>query len=281
MGRSILLRTTAAVGLALCLPTIACGPADATDADSDTDAASGSTTDVSPTTGTAPATTSGADSTGLPPMMTTQGSSDSSDDGVGFVPRPDGGGSGLLPNGEPCKQAQECESGECWEFPGGGFAICSECTLDADCMRNGGPGTCGFSTSPWAVCTDGSLGMWCQGDDGCAAGLLCASPFPGSPLTQCGECNVTDDCTPDLLCAPLLAGGTACVAPGTVANDEFCTAPDDGLCLSTHCTEAEYEGMPSSLFLCGECSSDGDCLEGQVCMPGVISNTMLDGSGCL
>lgn len=248
---------------------VACGPASSADTDDE-----GSTGAASTSGGTTsgPVATTALDTTGGGPIATsTTGGGSSSSDG-GFIPRPDMGGPvDPLPNGEQCERADDCESGACYLFPGAGVGLCSDCETDADCMIDGGPGTCGFDASPWAVCTDGSAGQICMSDEACMGELVCAELFPGNPFTTCGECTTAANCMQTQLCILGDSGGTECIDPGTVENGGFCTGPDDGACMSGHCTSAQFMGMDVGLFLCGECSEDMDCDPGQVCMPAMAS----------
>ncbi|MEM6993374.1 MAG: hypothetical protein AAF721_22870 [Myxococcota bacterium] len=192
-------------------------------------------------------TTSGADEEGTDTASTDTAGTDSG----GFLDRPDLGGNAGVALGELCGSSEDCESEFCFMFPGSSMGVCSECEVDADCMRDGGPGTCTLTNgSPWGVCGDGSAGSLCQSDAGCAEGLICTAAFPGTPFLQCGVCGDEAPCDGEQLCVAQLGLGTGCVDPGTVENDAFCTGPDDGACASGHCTEALSQGNPAGLFYC-------------------------------
>lgn len=259
-----------------CLAT----PIDASDTD---DAASTGGTTQGPETGQG-GTTGGpsADSTdeGTTSGTSSSGSSEGSDDG-GFIRPPDVGRDLGLPLGEACSDNDDCESERCFIFSAGAGGVCSECALDSDCMRDGGPGTCTVEAgTPWGVCGDGSAGSWCQSDAGCADELVCTSVFEGSPFSLCGECSPSVPCDGVLVCVGQPGAGTSCVEPGSVPDGGVCSGPDDGACESTHCTEALFMDNPAGFFLCGECSSDDDCEKTQTCVPAVLSQMSSSGSLC-
>ena len=247
----------------------ACAPASSDDTDTGDDSTGEASTTGAVTTG--PIATTAVDTTGPGPIATSTTSGSSSDE-AGFIPRPDMGGPvDGLPNGEQCSRSDECASGSCFNFPGTTVGFCSDCESDADCMENGGPGTCTFGENFWAMCGTGAQGEMCMSQEACMDPWVCASAVPGSSLMTCGECLDASGCDPMQLCLPV-QGSTQCIDPGTVENGEFCSAPDDGACISGHCTPVSFMNMEIGLFTCGECSVDEDCDPGLVCMPAEIDN---------
>jgi hypothetical protein len=266
----------------------ACGPDGSPDAADDESSGSAGDSTGAPapattmpgTTTTAPPDTSG-DDTGSTSTMATGESTAGASDEAGFIPRPDAGGAGdPYPLGEQCEADRECESGNCFMFGDFGFGICSECAHDSECMKDGGPGTCSISGSQWAVCSDGSAGSMCESSEGCAEGLVCAVIFEGSPFELCSACATDAECDEGSACAPSFGMGNICALPGTIENGEFCPEEGDAYCVSTHCTQAEAMGMPAGLWFCGECATDGDCAEGQTCMPAFVTNMDFGPSMC-
>ncbi len=248
----------------------ACGPASSDDTDGD-ESSSSSTTDAGTTTTTGPMATTAVDTTGAESSSTSTGEGSSSDE-AGFIPVPDMGGAlPGLPNGEQCSRSDECASGSCFPLPGAPVGVCSDCESDADCMRDGEPGGCTFGESFWAVCGTGAQGELCMSQEACMEPLVCVEIVAGSGFMTCGECLDATACAPMQLCLPV-QNSTQCIDPGTVENGEFCSAPNDGACVSTHCTPLLFMNMEIGLFTCGECSLDEDCEPGQVCMPAEIDS---------
>lgn len=264
----------------------ACGPDTTPEAmDDGSSGSAGETTAGAPPATTMPGTTA-MGSTGTPSDDTasTPGESDSSagsSDEAGFIPRPDvgapGDGTAL---GEQCEADRDCASRSCFLFPGGGFGLCSECALDSDCMMDDGPGTCSLGQG-WAVCTGGEAGSMCQSSDGCAGDLVCAPIIEANPFNFCSACATDAECDEGSACTPGFTMGNYCATPGTIEIDEPCPEAGGAYCLSTHCTEALYDDMPTGLYLCGACTADTDCEEGQVCSPAIVTNMSFSGSVCM
>lgn len=189
------------------------------------------------------------------------------------------------PLGLPCIDAFECCSGECFvQGPLGG--VCSACTTDADC-RFGCTAGSPLDGTP-AECGDGDLGSGCQTSGACLPGLWCATIFeiPGIlSAATCGECQADGDCGPGLQCAPLhepglMAGYWRCVAPGSLPIDAGCDG--DAECASGHCAEASIMGIPV-MFVCSECSDNGDCDFGLCQLPEVVidgTELVLESGSC-
>lgn len=275
-----------------------CGSAveiDGTDTDTDGSSSSASTsgspTSSTPTTND-PSTSSGVTTGGVtttpPPGSTTQVSDDSSsDDGSNFI-TPETGDSGPdkpQPNGAQCVGDDGCVSGFCYLLPQGG-GVCSECLVDQDCEM----GTCAINSGPmFAACTDGSQGLQCNTDEGCAGDLVCSELIDTGGFFNasfCSECNGPEQCGPEQFCAPEydlqnISGSFNCVDAGMVEIGGGCPLVDgDGACASGHCTSADLFGF-AELALCGECSTNEDCPEETpTCAPAEASMNGITPSTC-
>ena len=287
------IRTAPFIALRVCLPVAllgvpaACGPDGTTDAMTDGSSESSGDTTGGPATATTmpgtttamPGSTSMGDDTSSTTAMVEPDSSGGSSDEAGFIPRPDAGGpSDPYPLGEQCEADRECASGSCFLFPGLDFGLCSECALDSDCMIDGGPGTCSFGQA-WAVCTGGEAGTMCQSSEGCEGDLVCAPIFEVNPFQYCSECATDAECDEGNACTPGNLGNY-CATPGSIENHAPCPEAGGAYCMSTHCTEALYDGMSFGIFVCGECTVDTDCAEGQTCTPAFLTDMDLSGSVC-
>jgi hypothetical protein len=226
--------------------------------------------------------TTGSSTSGIDPDSDPTLDSSGSSEEEGFIPRPDMGGRlDGFPLGEMCEADRDCDSNACF-FIVPGFGICSECALDSDCMIDGAPGTCGFSgAQPWGTCTDGSAGSMCQSSEGCQPDLVCALFSEGSPISFCSECDSDEMCERGMLCSPTFTGQHTCVVPGTVELGELCPAEGSIVCASGHCTQARSNGNPSGLWLCGECTLDEDCAEGQTCQAATVGMMDVTPSVCV
>lgn len=192
------------------------------------------------------------------------------------------------PNGGMCEDASDCESGFCYQIPMLG-GVCSECLTDTDCEM----GTCSLDPMAfYAVCTDGSIGVMCSGDEGCMGDLVCAELIDTGGLFNanfCSECNDTTPCAGGQICAPVydlasFQGYLACMDPGTVPNGGGC--PLDGfqgdgeVCQSGICSVADLLGL-IPIGVCGDCLTDMDCMGMEMCTPAVADMTGLQGSMCM
>jgi hypothetical protein len=209
---------------------------------------------------------------------TTATSADSGDDSEsgGFINPDDESGPGAPgPNGAQCGTNEECESGYCYTIPMVG-GVCSECLMDADCEM----GTCALDAAAmYAVCTDGSLGSMCDSDEGCMGDLVCTELIDTMGLfnaNYCSECGESAPCEGEQVCSPTydadnFSGYFTCVDPGSVPNGGGCPLEggmgDGTPCESGHCGAADLFMGFVSLGVCGECTTDEDCMEGQTCTP--------------
>lgn len=253
------------------------GSASDTEATSTTGGATTSTSDTPTTSGTtgdggttAAPTTSGVDTCGgfIGDCTTTATT----------------GGAGLGELGDMCANDDECKSGNCYSNPLAGGGVCSECNEDQDCADAGTGISCSIGMVGYAVCEDGSLGDQCMSQAACQDGLYCDSliniPIPGIIPDFCGECADSADCADGMICTPEIdpmsfTGAKKCVAKGSVPNDSLCPTgePDaDDACMSGHCSVATVMQIVM-VGLCGECSSDADC------MGGTCQDAMVDPMG--
>jgi hypothetical protein len=183
-----------------------------------------------------------------------------------------------LPDGSMCSTDDECASMNCYTIPMfGGF--CAECNEDADCVEAGTGISCSIDLfSMNAVCAPGVEGNNCESDAACMDPLVCAAVIETGgflPLDTCGECADSSMCMNGELCSPVLmgiGGSNQCVAPGSVANDALCPTNDaegDMACMSGFCDTVTVMGI-LNVPVCGECSTDMDCMMGMTCMPGAF-----------
>jgi hypothetical protein len=282
-------RLPATTTLLLLLAT-ACSSDDGTAADGSGSGSSGSST----------STTGVASDPGATSVVSGQGSSTGSSttpvdpdssggmDSIGFISAgssSSGGPVGPLPDGGFCQVDDECESGHCLAIDGVG-GVCSECEMDADCEM----GTCTFEILVgYSICTDGSAGVDCESDRGCAEGLVCAPVFgdDGFSPTRCSECSPDVPCPAGQGCALITDNGLldaylGCIDAGTVPLGETCPVVDgvgDGtICTSGQCGVIDVFGF--QIGVCSECDADDDCMMGQTCSPPGFDMGMLTPGTC-
>ena len=274
----------AALALTLGCPSDDSG---AGDGDDDTDADADTST-------SGPATSDGSASmTGASASMTGVGTvgSDSNDTGMdegSFINMDEGPDDSGEPGplGSQCGSNEDCQSGFCYQVPMLG-GVCSECLTDADCEFG-----CGVDIAlGYAVCTDGSVGAMCEDENACSDGLVCAELIDTGglfPLNFCSECNTDVDCVDGELCAPIydvmnISGHLGCVEPMSVPDGEGCPYADGvgngEVCQNGHCGGASIFGVVT-IGLCGNCSVDEDCLEGETCMPAMAGAGGVSGPMC-
>ncbi|WP_157595592.1 hypothetical protein [Plesiocystis pacifica] len=108
-------------------------------------------------------------------------------------------------------------------------------------------------------------GSECTNGNECLSGECYLLPFLGG---QCGECDEDDDC-PDGGCTipnPFDANGSICnegEVGGGCESDEVC---QDGLSCGT---VLDLLGL-ITISTCGNCATNDDCTDGQICEPVVI-----------
>lgn len=241
----------------------------------------------------------GVDSTGSTISATGQGSGNADStggttsdgmDSAGFLPgETTDGGSTPLPNGGMCTSPLECESGYCYQIPMLG-GVCSECLEDAHCDM----GTCSLDPAAlYAVCTDGSLGVMCDSDEGCMGDLVCTSLVNTGgliPADFCSECRDGDlFCEGEQVCSPvydlaMFQGYHACLDPGSVPNGGGCPLNglmgDGTVCASGMCGVATLLNV-IPLGVCGECLDDMDCMGPSTCQPPSADMSGLMGATCI
>lgn len=279
-----------ATAVATLLMTSMPGCADRETTSSGTESETGSASETSGTTGTSGETTAGPTDTDTSTSSTTEEPTTST--GQDFLTTgPDStstGPDGPLPNGAQCMADSECESGNCYIIPMV-LGVCSECNEDSDCPPE--KASCSLDVlSMQAQCVVPEPGAQCESDATCMAGgeeLYCEGVIPGLELflpNTCGECRDDNDCENGQLCNSNIdimsfGGYKACVDPGSVDNDGFCSSNE--VCSSGHCNETAFEGLPIpiSFEICGECSTDEDCMGG-TCVPGSVSMGGAMGSTC-
>lgn len=194
---------------------------------------------------------------------------------------------GEQPNGGFCMFDEECQSGHCLALDGVG-GVCSECVMDADCAM----GTCAFEiTVGYSICTDGSAGVDCETDRGCADGLVCVDVFGAGGLspTRCSECGPDAPCPDGQGCVlntdnGLLDAYLDCIDAGTVPLGGTCPVVDgagDGTtCQSGECGVISVFGGAIEIGVCSECDADEDCPMGQTCSPPDFTMGMLSPGTC-
>jgi hypothetical protein len=276
----------------LVLILAACGsPDEATSGDESSGSSGGTGPDSATATNgmssTSASTTATSSTTTANPTTT---SADSGSESMGFInpetgvdtgPQPPG------PNGSMCGGNEECESGFCYQVPMLG-GLCGECLMDSDCEM----GTCALDFNiMYAVCTDGSIGMMCDSDEGCAGELVCTQLIDTGGIFNasfCSDCGPSAPCMGDQVCNPVysdmgLGGYLTCVDPGSVENDQGCPIVDgmgDGsVCMSGHCGIANLF-MFLEVGVCGECDIDNDCPMMGTCNPPTADMGGLMGATC-
>lgn len=174
------------------------------------------------------------------------------------------------PDGSFCQVDEECDSGHCLAIEGVG-GVCSACEIDSDCEM----GTCVFEiTVGYSICTDGSVGVDCMSDRGCADGLVCVPVFGEGGLSpmRCSECSPSVPCPDGQGCTLITDNGLldayfGCIDAGTVPLGETCPVVDgvgDGtICTSGQCGVIDVFGF--QIGVCSECDADDDCMMGQTC----------------
>jgi hypothetical protein len=96
-------------------------------------------------------------------------------------------------------------------------------------------------------------------------------------ISGCSECLDDGGCTDGDLCTPIydvaaFKGYRSCQAPGSAAIDEGCDFDGSGdqQCASGICAFAEIQGVGGGAGVCGSCVDNNDCVDPEVCLPGVI-----------
>lgn len=235
-------------------------------------------------------TSASTSATSASSTTTTTTWADSGDESMGFINPETGGETGPVgpqPNGSMCGGADECESGFCYQVPMLG-GVCSECLMDSDCET----GTCAVDFNAlYAVCTDGSLGMMCDSDEGCMGELVCTELLDTGGIFNasfCSECGPSAPCAGEQMCNPVydtmgIGGHMSCVDPGSVENGQGCPIDggvgDGSVCMSGHCTAASLF-MFIELGVCGECEIDADCPDMGTCAPASAGMGGLMGATC-
>jgi hypothetical protein len=221
-------------------------------------------------------------------MSASNSASDSGDTGSDGGPadseESSGGPVEPQPNGSPCDDNAECESGFCFEVMllGG---VCGECLVDADCPDGGCSLPNPIAMPPvGAVCNDGGPGDGCMTSDVCQDGLVCATILSAPPILEastCSECIMDSDCEAPMLCSPTydvlnVSGQKTCVMPGTVPNGEGCdfAGTGDMACMSGLCAAINIMDL-LMVGICGDCEVDADCdmAAGEVCLPADVDTT--------
>jgi hypothetical protein len=85
--------------------------------------------------------------------------------------------------GSLCTQDDQCISSRCAMDNGQGYPTCTDGLVDSHC-ENGGDCVLGFCDPNVLICTDGTAGKGCWGNESCLPELYCD--------TQNGECAYTD-----------------------------------------------------------------------------------------
>ena len=286
-------RSIRVLALAMLLP--ACSSAEE-GGTSNTDSESGeSSTTGTPTasdTASGSASMTGASASSTTATSTTSAGSTTDDDsssGGGFINPESGDDTGPVgpqPNGAECANNDGCESGFCYMVPMVG-GVCSECLTDADCEF-----TCSLDAAAgYAVCSDGSTGVMCESSDGCADGLVCAELLDTGglfPANFCSECETNAECDEGQTCTPtydfeMIGGYLSCADAMSVPDGQGCPIVDgmgDGtVCQNGHCGVADVFGV-LELGLCGECTTEADCADGEECMPAMAGMGGLAGPTC-
>jgi hypothetical protein len=285
-------RSIRTLALAMLLP--ACSSAEeggTSNTDSEGGETSSTGTSTASDTASGSASMTGASASSTSATTTTSGSTtdDESSTGGGFI-NPESGGEtgpdGPQPNGAECANNDQCESGFCYMVPMVG-GVCSECLTDADCEF-----TCSLDAAAgYAACSDGSTGVMCESTDGCADGLVCAELLDTGgffPANFCSECETNAECDDGQTCTPtydfeMIGGYLSCADAMSVPDAQGCPIVDgmgDGtVCQNGHCGIADVFGV-LQIGLCGECTTEADCADGEECMPAMAGMGGLAGPTC-
>lgn len=189
--------------------------------------------------------------------------------------------------GEPCTADSDCKSQLCKSaMPNNpnSAGICSECRSDQDCQNSGvGLGCLFVKRSGFFTCTAGYIGDTCENNGHCEEGLLCALLNLGdneSTEKVCSQCANHLDCPAEdrrnciARYNPTGMMYNQCLPDGSRQKGEICfpcstgNRECDGVCAVAHNKNTETEGL--CIGVCGDCESDKDCPEGQICIPPLL-----------
>lgn len=222
-----------------------------------------------PTSSTSTSSTPGETSAG---ETTSTGPDDDSTSGSSTTSEAGSADPGL-PDGSTCQENDDCASSFCYDAILG--SVCGECLSDADCEHGCTPPYPLDPSELWSQCNDGELGDSCQTSEACSSPELQCVSFANVAgilsISTCSECATTEDCPGSMLCneffnAGEFRGAFACVNPGSVFDGSFCTIGSVGeaACIN-HCAPGNYKGL-FNFGVCGECSSDAHCSDGESCV---------------
>lgn len=186
-----------------------------------------------------------------------------------------------------CMKDSHCKSGICKfiERPNGDdmatyIGVCAACRDHRYCIENNLGFGCNLDYEAGHFkCGDGTLGNACETNENCAPQLICALLNLGdndSFTRVCSECAKHTDCPSD--------GNRNCIARYNPNDQMFNQClPDKArkmgeICFPCETGDRECDGVcapaqdPNAgnglcIGVCGECKSNKDCPEGEICQP--------------
>lgn len=203
--------------------------------------------------------------------------------------KPSSSGEDTQPPGalhDVCLEDRHCESGICKTIKVqkgdqvSTYGVCAACRDHQHCVDKGLGVSCNMDYEAGHYkCGNGDLGSACETNKQCASHLICALLNLGdndSFTRVCSECAKHSDCPAD--------GNRNCIARYNPKGEMFnqclpdkarkmgevcfpCETGDrecDGVCAVAQDPDA---GNGLCIGVCGECKSNKDCPEGEICQP--------------
>jgi FG-GAP repeat len=168
----------------------------------------------------------------------------------------------LVETGDTCGDDVDCASAHCVGGLCCGSACEGGCVACASSRTGLDDGTCG-SVVDGTSCDDG---LFCNGKDGCLAGVCESAGDPCGGRLADGDANCAEACDEDSLsCTAAEPDGAACGDSGACSMG-LCLLPS---CDSDSCSDGE------------ECAPDGQCLPAPTVVHGCGCSTIRGGAGGL